>query len=117
MCSARELQSVVVGPDVREGGLRVTAVELYGDGTIVRWHFVPAGRGIEVDFRLDLEDDVGTRYRRQAGGPWDRVFTLGDVASVTGHTTFVPATPVQARSLTISGSLARFEVRLRGDPA
>jgi hypothetical protein len=69
-----ELLRVVEPPVERIDGVRLTSIELYDDGVIVRWHHtLPDAEKRETfgwdedpdmphDIEPDLEDDIGTRY-------------------------------------------------------
>jgi hypothetical protein len=113
-CSRRELVRVVPGPAKRVHGLRITSVELYGDGVILRWHH--ARRWPERSTRpriwndIDIEtagahdldprglaDDVGTRYAG-GGGP-DFGINGGGWVVRLGTSSFAPAAPRRARRL------------------
>jgi len=105
------LMLVVPGPDERVGGLRVTVVELYGDGVSVQWHRAPGGNARRHWRRarrqkLSLLDDppmrpideLGTAYR-WAGGGSSHGSKRGE--GEVGRTDFVPTVPEQVRQLLI----------------
>jgi hypothetical protein len=132
----------------RVARLRVTAVELYEHGVVVFWHFgAPAGGDPEansvwdrlrragfdddIDHEYDddeassqlpetigLGDDVGTRYVAHGGKhDWS-----GGERTTTGHNTFAPAVPAEARyvDVSIEGKAVRIDlpwVAARAEPA
>lgn len=117
LCSQRDLLTVHAGPVERYQGVRITSVELYADGLVLRWHRAkpwPEGSDTphiwsRVDQETDgadeliprsLTDDLGTRYvigrvRRELGingGGW--VVRLGS-------SSFTPAIPPAATRLRV----------------
>lgn len=106
---------VVTGPQDPVGDIRLTFVELYDDGLVIRWRgaVLPDDDELGDDeddaawFReVDVEDDVGTVYESygDAGGG------AGEVE--TGDEVLGPAVPNAASLLRITVDTARFEVPL-----
>jgi hypothetical protein len=95
----RELRRVLLGPSEETGGFRVTSVELYSQGVVVRW----SARGGEVggaepEPDLVLSDDMGTVYEPTGGG------SAGGGSELTrGEAEFVPAVPDEASRLVVRG--------------
>jgi hypothetical protein len=125
-----DLTHVVAGPPERMGGVRLTGVELYTDGVVVRLHVLTPR--IDIDspganwpderhpdlasehyHRLGLSDDVGTPYRPRGGGGAGQQRGAGLV--MRRVTVFAPAVPAQASQLVLAdvGGRRRFEVGLR----
>lgn len=86
-CSCVDLESFVLGPPERRGGVRITGFDLYADGVVVRAHVVrlsldengvrrhlpdevesaEAAQGVRGPF-FSLHDDLGTAYPTHGGG-------------------------------------------------
>jgi hypothetical protein len=112
-CAQRDLVRVVPGPDERMRGLRITGVELYGDGVVLHWHSArrwpegPETPRIWNDMDMDtagtddhpraLTDDLGTRY--VGGGGPDFGINGGGWVVRFGASAFTPAVPAGAGRL------------------
>ena len=114
-----QLRGVVLGPDRRVDGLRVTSAELYDDCTIVRWHLAIEeiedwrGRLAISDYIDDLTrahapaalgDDLKTDYALQP----QTGLTMPDTshldqqpAVLSGGSVFTPAVPHRATRLSV----------------
>lgn len=119
---------VLLGPERRVAGLRVTAVELYAGAVMVHWHYrATSGESPDADalwsriasdtfddngFDQDLDDDesfdhdepfkladdIGTRYSFSTGGS----ARPGDgVRTATGQSGFAPGVPAHASRLRV----------------
>jgi len=125
-CSRRDLVRVLPGPPERIRGLRVTTVELYADGVVVRWHDAQrrpdasgtpriwsdtdrqtAGHG--DPYLGGLSDDLGTRY---IGGGGPDLGINGGWKVRFGSSSFTPAFPNGARRLTVAYEGSDFEIEL-----
>ena len=109
------LLRTVPGPQGRISGLRVTVVELYGDGVSLQWHLAPGRRGRP---RLSVRAALGSGRLslRIRGSTWRTTrarHTSGKAAVLLtappaeggprlGHTDFAPAAPKEASALRIS---------------
>jgi hypothetical protein len=121
------LQRVVVGPPERRQGLRVLAVELYGDGALVRWQLVRAGPDYGGELReladevepvdsplspnFEVRDDLGTGYAVRGGGSKGQDTDSGDYVAF-GTAELTPAVPPDARLLRLESRGTVFEVNL-----
>jgi hypothetical protein len=112
-CSKRNLLRVIAGPAERTHGLRITSVELYDDGVVLRWHHardwahgpetsriwnhIDIGSGAAGYEPHALTDDLGTRYIG-GGGPDLGISGAGSAVHF-GSSGFTPAVPARARHL------------------
>ena len=103
-----ELRGVIVGPERRLGGLRISSVEVYDDCVLVRWHLVVDEderwqANVAVGDHADdlarahgpraLEDDLGTAYSlgpRGIFGMWDVLSLDRRPAVLSGSSAFTP---------------------------
>jgi hypothetical protein len=123
-----DLERVVSGPPSRHDGLRITHVELYGDGLVVHWHDSvefpkPSGRELtswdrfeasKPDRRsamLDLADDAGTSYRWWPGPSHDAAFRNDGFVN-WNSANFTPAVPEEATRLIASREGNTFDIPL-----
>jgi hypothetical protein len=118
---AADLYRVVIGPQARLNGVRVTCAELYEDCVIVRWHRIlsveefndgelgaahqPTSEELASCFGavLALEDDLGTGYTPAADAheiSGDKVWENEGLVPVWGRSVFVPGPPEGVRRLT-----------------
>jgi hypothetical protein len=91
-------------------------LEVYGDGALLRWLFLPR-RSVDqpdpAEWFLDplakalLEDDLGNVYRG------DTQSSGANPGVMRGETSFVPAPPEQASHLVVRVAGGQFEVPLR----
>jgi hypothetical protein len=121
-CMGVDLRHVCVGPQAPVGGVRITHLELYDDGTTLNWHRVSPlpepdarqrdrlGPGVRigstsqrpVNPELELRDDLGMRYDRLFGdmrGGWT---TRDGLFIQRVSYTYVPAVQADARRLAVS---------------
>ena len=130
-CSQRTLRAVHVGPVRRYQGVRITSVELYADGVVLRWHRAQPWRESSdtprVWSRVDQEtegadrvtptaltDDVGTRYmvgrvRSELG------INGGGWLVRLGSSSFTPAIPPAARRLRVPLADGGIDLGLQDD--
>jgi hypothetical protein len=125
LCMGVDLERVVVGPPVRNDGLRITHVELHADGVVVHWHYAvvfPPGRertswerfqtsSPERASMLELADDAGTSYRWSPGPSHDAAFRKDGFVHWLSAT-FTPAAPAEATRLVASREGETFEIPL-----
>ena len=99
--------------EVSTGMIRLISVELYSDGLVSRWLWVPRNQTFDRDpldsplWNCVVEDDLGTDYRPDSG--------TGASASVTHRAEFasVPAVPLNAAYLRFHMAGQEFLVPLR----
>jgi hypothetical protein len=123
-CSRRDLRRVVPGPSERIHGLRITSVELYGDGVVLHWHESerwlsgPETPRLMEPYLLEaadrtpraLTDDLDTRY---IGGGWPDLGINGGGWTVRlGSSPYTPAVPADARRLTVSVGIGLIDIEL-----
>lgn len=132
-CSAVKLRRVLTGPGDPQDGLRVTSVELYGDGVVVRWHLpvelnreeralAPRERRLRAEEArrealpdFALTDDCETTYAPIRGWPLGLgIEHFGDeVQVINWQTVFSPAPPRAATRLEFAdGTRRHFSVQL-----
>ena len=125
-----ELQAVVVGPERRLGGLRVSSAEVYDDCVIVRWHLlIDEDQNWRSDVSVpdhandlagahgprSLEDDLGTEYLpgdRGSFGMWSVLHLDQRPAVLPGSSAFSPGPPLAARRLLIKCPAGAVELDL-----
>lgn len=125
--TGRRLLRVLIGPPVRQRGLRITGAELYTDGVMVRWHRAQLGRACDGSWptladetqvpdpswalapRLRLFDSLGTVYLLVAGDGG----AYGDYSGLEftyGGTAFTPGVSEEAGALWACQGDDRFEL-------
>ena len=127
-----ELRAVIVGPERRLGGLRISSAEVYDDCVIVRWHLVVdadehrRGRVAAPDHVSDLtraygprslEDDAGTAYALGPGEMWamPSVLHLDQRRPVLpGASAFTPGPPETATRLLVACAAGEVQLSLEG---
>jgi hypothetical protein len=117
--SGRELRQVFLGPAEEHAGFRITSVELYDDGILVRWsQLQPDGPRAaldreaffsELDDELVVTDDAGTRYEDMGGGFGGG----GRRQRIRGESELTPAVPGSATRLFVNRGGHRFVIAVR----
>ncbi len=105
LCSQRDLLAVHAGPVGRHQGVRITSVELYADGLVLRWHRAkpwPEGSDTpRIWSRVDQETESAIN-----GGGW--LVRLGS-------SSFTPAIPPAATHLRVPLAEGGIEITLTHD--
>lgn len=108
-----ELIRVLPGPRARRAGLRITLVELYAAGVVLRWESV-AGSQVAIAETTGnssrgwaLSDEQGTRYEVAGSGGG------GGAATVShGYQGFSPAVPDDVKRIRLQTPEAAFDLGL-----
>jgi hypothetical protein len=117
LCTQRELHHVLAGPAERYQGLRITSVELYADGVVLRWHRArawPDGPDTpriwsRVEQETDASDDSTPRSLTDELGTPYVVGRAGAELGISGGgrlirfgvSAFTPAVPADAKYLRV----------------
>lgn len=107
---ATELHGVLLGPRDEADGVRITSLELYSDGVVVRWSArrgTVGGDALGPEPHLALSDDTGTAYEETGGGSGS-----GGSELTRGASEFVPGVPEAATRLVLRwpGGSTAFEL-------
>jgi hypothetical protein len=131
LCSQGDLVGVLPGPPTRYQGIRITSVEFYTDGVVIRWHRAqhwPDGsetpriwtrvdqetKGADELTPRSLTDDVGTVYV-VGRVRWEIGINGGGWLVRFGSSSFTPAVPIAAQSLRVPVPDHGIDIALRHD--
>jgi hypothetical protein len=133
---ATHLSRIVIGPQTRVNGVRVTCAELYEDCVIVRWHRLLPVEEIKDEIAgayqasseelarrfgavLALQDDAGTEYTPAADAheiSGDRMGSENEpLTPIWGRSVFVPGVPQGARTFAAFNGEDEFGFQLFAD--